>query len=733
MKKIFYSTVALLAMGAALTGCSDDFSPNLGGEGVVYLKTKVSTDVKVISRAAAENAELAAQTTIWISGSKGAVRKYNGIDEVPADGIRLVAGNYVAEAWTGDSVAASFDKRWFKGREEFTITDNSRTQVELVCYIANSVVSLTYEDGVADVLTDCKFEIGHNGGKLTFDETTPADAKGYFMMSSYDKDLTYTLTGTRVDGKGTFTKTGVIKDAKPTTEYAIHVKHDGTVVEPIGGAFITIEVDETPLAEITDTFELTAAPLIKGIGFDIDKPIVGSEGAVDGHSIWVAGTVNLSDVDVTCPELMSALGLTGDGFELFHVTDQFKASLNAAGVSWINFTHEDSDYQEVKLIFSDAALSRLPKGDNQIVIAAKDADGRISSATMTVKITDAQVETVPVADGALSTYATSATVSGRILKDGVTRAGFKYAPAGTSNWQTVWAAAPAAGYSVGDEFSAELTGLTPATRYEVRAIADDAEAPAVTTFTTEAAFPVENAGFAGWRTDGNGVQRLYASGASTFWDSGNEGAKKAGAVLTTPDSSIKHSGNYSAKLESKKASIMGIGKFAAGNAFIGQYLKTDGMDGILGWGRPFTGRPKAMKIWVRYRNGAVDEIGKDDGGASGFSKGDMDKGIIYIALCDNSKMTVDSYSWPCIVQTKTAKRHLFSKNDANVLAYGEKIFDGNVGPDNGLVEIEIPITYNRTDVRPSNIMIVASASKGGDYYTGSTSSVMHIDDIELVY
>lgn len=66
--------------------------------------------------------ELAAKTLIWISNSKGLVRKFDGVGQVPAEGIWLNSDNYIAEAWTGDSVSASFDKKYFKAREPFTIS-----------------------------------------------------------------------------------------------------------------------------------------------------------------------------------------------------------------------------------------------------------------------------------------------------------------------------------------------------------------------------------------------------------------------------------------------------------------------------------------------------------------------------------------------------------------------------------------------------------------------------------
>lgn len=724
MKNKILSGVALLAAGAVFTGCSDDMGFDRSGEGRIYLHTKVSTDVKVVSRAAAENAELASAATIWISSEKGVVRKYSGIEEVPADGIQLVAGHYVAEAWTGDSVAASFDTRWFKGREEFDITNNSVTQVELVCMIANSVVSLSYDAAVAEVLTDCSFEIGHNGGKLTFDESTPADAKGYFMMSSYDKDLNYTLTATRTDGKGTYTCSGVIKDAKPTTEYRIRVKHDGTVVNPIGGALITIEVDETPLEEINDVYELTSAPVTTGIGFDITKPVVGSEGKVEGKSLWVAATSEMTDVEVSCPAFGAMFGLDGNDFEIFNIQDAEKALLNNAGVTWQIFNHEDTGFQEVKLVFSDAAMSRFPKGDNVVTIKAVDNSGRSSVTEMTVKVTDAMVEAVQVDANALTTYAKSAVFPGRVLKDGAQRVGIRYAKAGSNDWTEVEAQPVSrAGWAAGDEFSVTVDGLTPGTAYQYKAFADDVESPNTCTITTEAAPQLPNASFEEWQEGSPTL--IYGAGQQMFWDSGNHGSATMNVNLTTPSEDYTHSGKYSARLASQK--VAGIA-FAAGNLFIGQYLKTEPIKyGVLGWGRTFTARPKALRGYIKYTPATVTD------GASGYiNKGDMDRGIIYMALVDNSTMSYSSFSgWPQIVATKNISDYSFKKDGANVIAYGEKIFT-EATPGSDMIAFEIPLDYKRTDIRPSNIILTISASQFGDYYAGGPS-VMYIDDLELVY
>lgn len=116
----------------------------------------------------------------------------------------------------------------------------------------------------------------------------------------------------------------------------------------------------------------------------------------------------------------------------------------------------------------------------------------------------------------------------------------------------------------------------------------------------------------------------------------------------------------------------------------------------------------------------------------GVNKGDMDRGIIYMALVDNTTQSYGNYSgWPQIVATKDIDNHSFKKDGANVIAYGEKIFT-EATPGSDMIAFEIPLDYKRTDVRPSNIILTISSSQYGDYYAGGFS-VMYIDDLELVY
>ena len=49
------------------------------------------------------------------------------------------------------------------------------------------------------------------------------------------------------------------------------------------------------------------------------------------------------------------------------------------------------------------------------------------------------------------------------------------------------------------------------------------------------------------------------------------------------------------------------------------------------------------------------------------------------------------------------------------------------------VPFSIDIDYRTTSVVPTHILVVAAASKWGDYFVGGSGSVMFIDDFKLEY
>lgn len=737
MKKYLIFGASLLGI-AALSACSDTFRPDEAGdgEGRLMLKATLNSDVVVKTRAGQTNDELASKTKIWISNAKGAVLKYNSFDEVPAGGIKLLSGNYIAEAWAGDSVSASWDSRYFKGREEFSIAKGSATQVTIECKIANTLVSVEYQPKVMELLKDITLEVGHDkstgtrNGTVTFDqEKVDAGAKAYFMTNSRSTSLNYTLRGTLTSNGKPFEFAGKLENVARATEYHLIVKHDDQSADPVGGAWITIEVDPTEV-EVEDPIEITTPPVISGISFNLNEPVSGMVGELPRRSLWIASAAKLRSVELQSPAFTTIADLGGDDFELFGMTDRIRTIVENAGINYTYTEHAENDFTELKLNFETAFLNSLPEGDYIIKVTATDANGRTAVANLRVIPTMAKVMIQDVDPNALTITSRSAVISGTVLRDDAIGCGIMYRKKGTQQWTKV----PAESV-VNNAYTVSLTGLEPATTYEVAAYCDGFESAVTQEFTTEGEPQLPNAGFEDWCTDPNENNVLIPGVSPTdfFWDSGNHGSITMKKNITEQATDLKHNGNSSAKLCSQFVGIelLGkpIGKFAAGNIFIGQYLHTDGTDGILGWGRPFTARPTALRAWVKYTPAAVTDA--DSANPDGLKKGDMDKGIIYIALTDGTthKYEGNGTEWPMVIKTKSSE--LFKNFESQVIAYGEKVFD-SATPGDGLIEVTIPLDYKRTDIRPSNIIIVASASKMGDYFTGGPS-VMYLDDVELIY
>jgi len=309
-----------------------------------------------------------------------------------------------------------------------------------------------------------------------------------------------------------------------------------------------------------------------------------------------------------------------------------------------------------------------------------------------------------------------------------TEMGFVYRRKGDAEWLAVPDVE-----TEGGTFRAKLAGLTPETTYELQAFSD-ADRSEVREFTTEAAPQLPNGGFETWSTDRSDILYPYAADAAPadrWWGTGNPGSMTLNKLVTTAveDPRPGSEGRYCAQLRSQYVSFLGVGKFAAGNLFTGRYAETKGTDGIVQFGQPFTSRPVALHGWVRYNRGKMDYIKGIPAGMS-LSKGDPDEGIVYMAL---GRWPAAAYGGteqsPVQIYTRDTKT-FFDPKGKDVIAYGEARFTTSVDE---WREFTVTLDYTAKDIRPTHLMIVCSASRYGDYFTGSSDSVMWVDDFELIY
>lgn len=271
----------------------------------------------------------------------------------------------------------------------------------------------------------------------------------------------------------------------------------------------------------------------------------------------------------------------------------------------------------------------------------------------------------------------------------------------------------------GSTFMATISGLKPSTAYLSRSLING-KAGKEQDFTTATAEMLNNGSFDNWSQDAAKPKLWYpwAADGSSYWDTGNKGATLVGGDSNSaPTTETSTGSGRAAKLESKYILV----KFAAGNIFSGTYVKTDGTDGVLSFGRPFTSFPSNLKIHYKYSPKTIDRT-NDQYAEYAYLKGRPDSCCIYIALTDRAE--------PFEIRTKPSNRQLFDKNDKSIIAYAEFVSGQET---TSYQEIDLKLNYRSMERTPKYMVIVATSSKYGDYFTGGEGSTLWIDDFVLEY
>lgn len=740
MKKLY---IAFVGMACLCLACSRDDRALLDGEGTLRLRAQVNDEVQIISRAGAPEGEtspeeeLKKNCRVRIYKGEKLIYKHAGWDATLQEpGLSLSSGAYRVRITSGDSVDASFDKKYYEGNKSFEICQAQTTPVEVVCNVMNTLAKVVFDASLEPYLEkgEVSVAVDVDGGSLTYPyQKEAAEAKtGYYSLPQGKEYLICTFTGVAKNGRK-FTQTNRIESAKKSTLYTLTYKISDleTPAPPTdeGGAFIDLKVDETPLAKKEEEILIYQRPQFRAVNqseeVDMKQPWFLELNSQIQPEVKIYTSTPLAEASVTS-EVFTKLGLASA--ELNLMDEATRVELQEKGIMVTS--------QEKLLTMNwGNSLNDLLKeeGEHHIIYKATDtavegnAAARTNTIDWTISVSNANIRAVNIpypyqiwADR-VTLYAE--VINGRTL-DPNAQLSFRYRKKSEQTWNE---AIPA---KLGEDqktiTSDEIKGLTPGTTYEYQVLEGDKVSNQTCEFTTEAALQLPNSGFENW--SGATPMLIHGSGEEMFWDSGNHGSSSfslAAVDLTTKASDFKVEGNYSAKLESKKVVV----KFAAGNLFVGSYLKTDGTDGILGWGRPWKSRPLALRGYVRYMPKACENEKFPDG---------MDRGIIYVAIGDWTGAEYDK-NWPIVIQTKKPDTELFNPEKGSytgdgIIAYGEKILQGEVkGADGGMIEFTIPLDYRSYERMPKSIIVVASASQYGDYFIGGIGSTMWLDDLELIY
>lgn len=728
MKKVFL----IIGIISSLCACRQENRYLGEGEGALSLQVTMGEAVEVVSRTSLGNEEIEAlknDCKVRIYEGDKLIRKYSSWSSVP-EKIDVSAGtDYRVRVVAGDSVSASLDKKYYEGVETFSVVDGQTTSVEVNCNIANTLVKVNFSEELKTYLASGAVTVSVDAANGALDynwsEEGTESPVGYYMLPSGKEYLTCVFNATTKNGKK-ITQTNKIEPAKASTLYTL--TYTLSTEEPEhptdeGGTFFSLKVDETPLYTQKEEIGIYRRPVIRVMSgeeeISTDSPWFLSLNSSVSPQIIMSGSSALTTASVE-GTLLEKLGLSGI---IDLLSEESVGALQQKGISLT--ISAEAQGKQIVMDWGNS-WNELLKEETMYSLryVLADEQGKQRELDWQIVVSDMNAQAVEIPR--FETWADRTVFYGEVIEGHTPVAetvySFQYRKKGEEAWsQNI--PAVLSGQTIKSDV---LKGLTPGTTYEYRILEDTKISNMICEVTTEEASVLPNSGFENW--SGDIPKLIYGSGESMFWDSGNHGSQKVDMNVTTPDSAVKHSGNYSAKLSSIYANMLGIGQFAAGNIFIGQYLKTQMSGftghGVLGLGRPFASRPLALRGYIRYISGNVDK------GGDKIANGTQDKGIIYIALTDGEGEEFEGTRWSFVIKTKESK--FFDKNGANVVAYGDKIWEASTEGE-GMHEFVIPFEYRSMERIPNRIMLVAAASEFGDYFQGSTGSVMWIDDLELIY
>lgn len=720
MKKLTVRLALLASISALGVSCSETpaDTPFGQGEGAVSItlampKSRAAADEYPWTHCAIRVYKYVVDETD--QRSRELIRRYNSPTEMPSS-LWLLAGEYAIAVEAGSKKEATFDEPTYQGEQDFKIVEGATTSVTVNCGLINTMVKVVYDQTIPDVFkesfsTTVAIDEDYDQNRvdknevpnLRYEETK----KGYFILPEGTTAFCWQFTG-KGEKNGQpleLTKTGskeITPEAGVCYELGLRYSPD------LGGSLeFTLRVDES-VDEIFDPITFRPTPQIAGDGFDIDE-----------EQPYTAGTIAYSVGSIS--DMQEIRIQNGEETYAIPATAAYPEDANGIALDFENST-------SMRLVLGEAFFARMSGGTHTLTLTAVDCDENEGTKETTVRTQGA----LPMPE---NLWFNDRIWRGSVLQD-CTEAKMEYRRQGDAEWQSATLTPE------GDRIYAAANPAEPGFDYEYRLLIDGAATGAVQTVSYPQGPQIYNAGLEIW--SGDSPLLPYTSDADQWWDTGNHGSSTLSKNVTTNvnDPRPGSEGTTAAYLNSQYVSLLSIGKFAAGNLFVGKYITTDGTNGVIGFGKqfPFTYRPRQLKFWYKGTVGTVNYAG------GSVSKGDSDVAQVYVCLC---KM-----NGPHVVATKDQNTFLnFAENsktisyctaaspnkdsrndqsDGRIIAWAEWTNTQSMAE---WTEITLDLHYNEEyeGEMPTYLMLTASASKYGDYFAGSTDSVMYLDDFELVY
>ncbi|MBO7256131.1 MAG: PCMD domain-containing protein [Bacteroidales bacterium] len=702
MKIRTFKYFILTVLAVLLFSCSRQETNELISRGEGLLSLNLGYDLDPISHVKSEDPVFKINIIDVRNGVT--IKQIDDHTTLLSNPIVLRLGTYIVEATNGEDVDAAFESPYYKGRDTVELVEGQTATADITCTLANVKVAVAFSESVLENFSVYDVTVNNTLDSLLFDkENNTKD--GYFKATG---ELHWTIRLVNKDGEE-FEVKNSITNVQPREYYRICFDIDGNTSVTDGGASLVITYDSSVNVKdykVDINLNKSAMPTIidaSGASFNGEVKVPQGVGIIGLLNITAAGKIDKVFLSHSSED-MANMGIPAK----INLLDVDGSAYSQYGLSWSGISYGGtSGTIDMRGLLSE----HLSLGEHAMKIEIIDLEQQYLCVDAIFNV----VPGVEVSVGNVDPWAHFAYLTAQYNTDEV--------PAGLAvlykrSIDAEWTTLEEEIVFEGNKFRIKIPGLSPLTSYDVKVVTEkEYDEASVVSFTTEDAPQLPNMNMDEWYQSGD-AWFPAPNAASLFWDTANGGTADYGYYPTVREATNVVSG-YAAKLSSMKVTVLIITKFAAGNLYTGSFgsvVLSNGGGAIVNFGRPYTGRPTSLHGYVDYRPQIVGEYC-----ASQYQEllsGKNDHGQIFVSLTD----------WTSPREVNTTSGNFFDPvNDPSVIAYGALTLTENT---NGYIEFDIPIEY-RDNRKPTYIVLVAAASKYGDYFTGAVGSEMYVDEMSF--
>lgn len=372
----------LIAIILCLCSCSSEDSPTITGSGFIELNISSNPNVLYSSQNLIQEATIIPQPedyTLKISKIDGSIsQSWESFKDFPQN-MPTQIGSYRLTATYGDIDSEGFDCPYYEGSTTIQVAENSTSNANIECKLANSMITLSYTDEFKAFFDNFSTQIHCEGGAyITYDknETRPLYIKpGKISL----------ITSLTKNGVSTTFQPAELTNVVPQHHYHITLDVEDSAD---GNGILIISFDDNSVAKdlsinLTDELLNAPAPEISTVGFNNDETIEISEGITPSKPI-IANIYAKSGLErLTLTTKSKALIENGfpQEINLLNASNEQISLITTMGLK-ISGWNSDSP-QEIQLDFSDL-LSNISLTDNindisTFTIIAKDKYTKVNN------------------------------------------------------------------------------------------------------------------------------------------------------------------------------------------------------------------------------------------------------------------------------------------------------------------------------------------------------------------